>query len=217
MFIIEFCREAIIPILAALIIFTAAGIFKRYFLSLPAVYHVSMLLSILMLIFSASVTTDGMSVEWYLNVNRAVLILSLAIYIRGHIFPLDLKKYKEQKPLYAAKRLIFTGLLGIGVFALFAAVTYGKAVWEEMHYVPTETSFEDMSGIGDMLAFIMFIAMACLAGLLVTNGCIRYILTADKTKGKKALYILLTFIPIFNIVYGVICLKKINKALKVNY
>lgn len=57
-------------------------------------------------------------------------------------------------------------------------------------------------------------AAALLANILIANGCIRYILTTDMTKGKKALWIFLSLIPVFNFVYGIICLTKINKRLK---
>lgn len=53
-----------------------------------------------------------------------------------------------------------------------------------------------------------------LLNLLIVNGCIRYILTTDKTKGRKAIFIILSFIPAFNIVYGFICLRKISQELK---
>ena len=59
--------------------------------------------------------------------------------------------------------------------------------------------------------------MAFLLNMLVANGCIRYILTTDKTKGQKAIFILLSFIPAFNIVYGFKCLKKISQELKTVY
>ncbi|MCH5349180.1 MAG: hypothetical protein J1E40_07645 [Oscillospiraceae bacterium] len=59
--------------------------------------------------------------------------------------------------------------------------------------------------------------MAFLLNMLVANGCIRYILTTDKTKGQKAIFIFLSFMPAFNIVYGFMCLKKISQELKTVY
>ncbi|MCM1329235.1 MAG: hypothetical protein NC253_07310 [Ruminococcus sp.] len=56
-----------------------------------------------------------------------------------------------------------------------------------------------------------------LADILTANGCIRYILTTDKSKGQKAWRIFLALVPAVNVVYGIICLVKINKALKSNY
>ena len=56
-----------------------------------------------------------------------------------------------------------------------------------------------------------------LMSILITNGCIRYILTTDKTKLKKAGWILLSLIPVYNFVYGIYCITKINKNLKSNY
>ncbi|MCM1023099.1 MAG: hypothetical protein NC395_03475 [Prevotella sp.] len=53
-----------------------------------------------------------------------------------------------------------------------------------------------------------------LADILVANGCIRYIVATDKTKGQKAWRIFLSLIPAVNFVYGIRCLTKINNRLK---
>ncbi|MDE5859471.1 MAG: hypothetical protein K2H23_03655, partial [Oscillospiraceae bacterium] len=53
-----------------------------------------------------------------------------------------------------------------------------------------------------------------LMSIVITNGCIRYILTTDKTKLQKAGWIFLSLIPVFNFCYGIYCNVKINKSLK---
>lgn len=60
-------------------------------------------------------------------------------------------------------------------------------------------------------------AAVLLADILIANGCIRYIITTDKTKGKKALWIFLSLIPAVNLIYGIWCIRKINKSLKDSY
>lgn len=157
---------------------------------------------------------DGMNTELYVIASYVVNILSLAIYVRGHIFPIyfDLEeKYRDYKPLYAAKRLIFTGFFGVCLYTFLSVCVYCFALLLEAENQYYEHHPCDQSGIEYSIMFIMLVIMAVLAGLLMINGCIRYILTTDWKKGKKAFFIILTFIPIFNVVYGVMCLKKISK------
>lgn len=215
MIVFDFYCECAVWIAAALAAVIAVGIFKRHFLSRPVVYHISMLLSIFFMINAALVILlDSMNAELYVIASYAVNILSLAIYIRGHIFPIyfDLEeKYRGYRPLYAAKSLVFTGFWGVCLYTFLSVCVYGYASFLEAENQYYEHLPCDMSGIEYSIMFIMLVIMAVLAGLLMTNGCIRYILTTDWKKGKKALFIILTFIPIFNIVYGVMCLKKISQ------
>lgn len=210
MIVFDFYRECAVWIAAALAAVIAVGIFKRHFLSRPVVYHMSMLLSIFFMGNSALVILDGMNAELYVIASYVINILSLLIYIRGHIFPIyfDLEeKYSCYKPLYAAKRLIFTGFLGVCIYMFLSLCVFCYGLFLENDY----EYGENYAGLIVFATFIMCIFMAVLAGLLMTNGCIRYILTTDKTKGKKALWIFLSLVPIFNVVYGVMCLKKISK------
>ena len=215
MIVFEFYSECAVGIAIVLAVLVAIGIFERHFLSRPVVYHISMLLSIFLMNNAALVIlVEWMSTEWYVIASHIVNILSLAIYIRGHIFPiyLDLEeKYSGYRPLYAAKSLIFTGFFGVCLYTFLSVCVYCYASLLEAENQYYEHHPCDMSGIEYSIMFIMLVIMAVLAGLLMTNGCIRYILTTDWKKGKKALFIILTFIPIFNVVYGVMCLKKISQ------
>lgn len=203
----------------ALLILTACAVtdyFKRYFLSLPAVYHITMLLSIFTICNSAWVTVNGTNVMWYVAVSRVTNILSLLIYIRGHILPINehLDKYSAAPELYAAKRLIFTGVLGVCLYTLLAAAVYCYSCYHaEQHqrYYPYQS--EDYGALIIAAVFIFCLFMVALAGLLISNGCIRYILTTNTKKSQKA-RIILSFVPVFNVVYGIICLKNMSKKLK---
>lgn len=210
MIVFDFYRECAVGIAVALAVLIAAGIFKRDLLSRPVVYHISMLFSIFLINNAAFVIMDGTNVMSYLIASHVINILSLAIYIRGHIFPIyfDLEeKYIGYKPLYAAKRLIFTGFLGVCLYTLLSACVFCYPFFLENDH----EHGENYAALIVLATFVFCIFMAVFAGLLITNGCIRYILTTDWKKGKKALFIILTFIPIFNVVYGVMCLKKISK------
>lgn len=210
MIVFDFYREFAVWIALALAVLIIIGIFKHGFLSRPVVYHITVLFSIFLMNNAVLVISGNTNVMSYLIASHIINILSLVIYIRGHIFPIcfDLEeKYSGYKPLYAAKRLIFTGVLGVCLYTLLAACVFCYALFLENDYEHAE----NYAGLIIFVTFIFCILMAALAGLLITNGCIRYILTTDKTKGKKVLYIILMFIPIFNFVYGVICLKRISK------
>lgn len=210
MIVFDFYRECAVWIALVLAVLVAAGIFKRNFLSRSVVYPVTMLFSIFLMNNAAFVILDYTNVMSYLIASYVINILSLLIYIRGHIFPIyfDLEeKYKGYKPLYAAKRLIFTGFLGVCLYTLLSACVLCYAFFMESG----SEYGENYAGLIVFSTFIMCIFMSVLAGLLIINGCIRYILTTDKTKGKKVLFIILTFVPVFNVVYGVMCLKKISK------
>ena len=215
MIVFDLYCECAVWIALVLAVLVAAGIFKRNFLSRHLVYHITMLLSIFFMNNAALVILlDGMNAEWYVIASYIVNILSLAIYIRGHISPIyfDLdEKYRGYKPLYTAKRLIFTGFLGVCLYTFLSVCVYCYSLFLEAENQYYEHHPCDQSGIEYGIMFIMLVIMSVFAGLLITNGCIRYILTTDKTKGKKVLFIILTFIPIFNVVYGVMCLKKISK------
>ena len=210
MIVFDFYRECAVWIAVVLAVLVTIEFFKRDFLTLPGVYHITMLFSIFSMNNAAFVILDYTNVMSYLIASYVINILSLLIYIRGHIFPIyfDLdEKYRDYKPLYAAKRLIFTGFLGVCLYTFLSACVLCYAFLMESD----SEHGENYAGLIIFATFIFCIFMTVLAGLLITNGCIRYILTTDKTKGKKALFIILSFVPIFNVVYGVICLKKISK------
>lgn len=154
-----------------------------------------------------------------------------------------LEKYLGETRLYAAKRLISVGIAGNILYGIFLAVSFievsvmiflvGDSIVSsgmtlvDIILLPLFLLFLLMVPIANVIVIflLMFAAaefltlgvtafMTLIPVLLIANGCIRYILTTDKTKGKKALWIFLSLIPVFNFVYGIICLKKINTRLK---
>lgn len=172
----------------------------------------------------------------------ALLAVCLTVYIRGHISPVDktLEKYSGGIRFYAARRLISVGIAGNLLYGLlFIAVAVETSTIAGGLLLPPEMTVSEFLfmpifyllllcvPILNILVILMFIVvgaefvalgatalMTLIPILLIANGCIRYILTTDMTKGKKALWIFLSFIPVFNFIYGIICLTKINKRLK---
>ena len=155
-------------------------------------------------------------------------------------------KYGDQQKLFAVRRLIkvgYAGTLLYGLIMIAFAVEDLLIIYGMYKVVGTSvTKPEDLifillflaallvvpcfNIIGFIIVFIIgteFAAlgvsafMAFLLNMLVANGCIRYILTTDKTKGKKAIFILLSLMPAFNIIYGFKCLRKISQELKTVY
>ena len=153
------------------------------------------------------------------------------------------EKYSGRIGLYSAKRLISVGISGNILYGIFLAVSFievtvmlftvGDAVLssgmtvKDMIIIPFFILFLLLVPIANVVVIFLLIfaaaefvtlgitaLMALLPVLLIANGCIRYILTTDMTKGKKALRIFLSLIPAFNLVYGIKCLTKINKRLK---
>lgn len=220
MIVFDFYRECAVWIALALAVTAVIGLFKRNFLSRPVVYPITMLLSIFFMCNGVLAISSGSNILSYDIASHVIVILSLTIYIRGHIFPVyfDLEeKYIGYKPLYAAKRLIFTGLLGVCLYTVLSVAVYCYSCYyaeqqRQFHY----DHFENYGALIIAVTFIFCIFMVAAAGFLVTNGCIRYILNTDRTEENKKRFILLTFIPFFNVVYGVICLKKISKRVKIS-
>ena len=153
------------------------------------------------------------------------------------------EKYESNKNYFAAKRLISVGIAGNILYGIFLAVSFievssliflvGDAVLssgmsvKDMVILPFFLIFLLFVPIANVIVIFIFIFaasefvtlgvtafMTLMFVILIANGCIRYILTTDMTKGKKALWIFLSLIPAFNFVYGIICLTKINKRLK---
>ena len=206
-----------VGIAIALAVLVAIEFSKRNFLSRPVVYHITMLLSIFFVNNAVFAILGGTNILSHLIASHVINILSLGIYIRGHIFPTneDLSVYSVAAELNAAKRLIFTGLLGVCLYTLLSAAMYCYSCYYAEQQ--RQRNYEHSEDYGALMIAVMFmfcIFMVVLAGFLVTNGCIRYILNTDRTDENKKRCILLTFIPIINVVYGVICLIKISKKLK---
>lgn len=172
----------------------------------------------------------------------ALFAVSAAVYVRGNIFPVD-KNRTERSPyldtvaLYSARKLIAVGLAGNVIYGVLLAVSAAEVLMMIGMFVTSGAimllpimlllllvPFVNII----VIAFFLVIGaefvvlgvtafMTLLPVIMIANGCIRYILTTDKTKGKKVLWIFLSLIPAFNFVYGIWCLTKINKSLKGSY
>lgn len=160
-----------------------------------------------------------------------LIILAITIYIRAHIKPVDktARRFEysssEQVGVSSAKRLIGAGTAGMVIFGFIAAyilviaIEYILALASVLPFVIVAIVLLFVPGINIFAALVLFwvavvsgavigvtgvvLTIAMLMSFLVTNGCIRYILTTNKTKGQKALFIFLSFIPIYNVIYGI--------------
>lgn len=173
----------------------------------------------------------------------ALLAVCLTLYIRGHVSPIDKtsEKYSGSIRFYAAKRLISVGIAGnclygvlliesiaeVTSLAVLGGLSISQMPISDLPLLPVILIALLITPIFNVIfIFILIIIgaefvwlgatalMTLIPVLLIANGCIRYILTTDMTKGKKALWIFLSLIPAFNFVYGIKCLMKINKRLK---
>lgn len=188
----------------------AAEFFKRNFLSRPVVYHITMLFSILAMAYSTiGIMSSGF--DFYCFACHIVRLGALAVYIRGHILPIDksLDRYCSDPGLYAAKRLIFTGILGVCLFMLMAAGVYRYSHYYASQQVDYEHS-EDWYALYIAALFYICVFMSFFAGALITNGCIRYISSTNNDGFKRNFSIFLTFVPIVNFFYGIVCFIKIK-------
>ena len=171
--------------------------------------------------------------------SSALTVMAITVYIRGHIKPVDTSSAElsyanpELVKLAKIKRLIITGTAGMVIFgfvfvcALVIAIEYfvDLVIVSPLLLMCVIVLFIPYANI--FAAFVLLIVglfygtiIACLStacvivmlmSFLVTNGCIRYILTTNKTKGQKALFIFLSFIPIYNVIYGIHSLLKTNE------
>lgn len=170
----------------------------------------------------------------------AILILMAVIYIRGHVKPIDknspLLQNCDDKRLrfIGARRLVITGSIGTVIyFAITVVMLYFicDLLWTGNIIDTIKTQIIILILLlvpvinilvmiyyffmGTYMVAVAFVGiMALLELALVINGCIRFTAASDKTKGMKALWIFLSFIPFFNIVYGIYCIAKTSKELK---
>lgn len=170
----------------------------------------------------------------------AVLIVMAVIYIRGHIKPIDKKSPLLQNcddrrlKFIGARRLVITGSIGtIIYFAITVVMLYFicELLWAGniidtikiqlflliLLLIPIINIFVMIYYffMGTYMVAVAFVGILALLELaLVINGCIRFTAASDKTKGMKALWIFLSFIPFFNIGYGIYCVAKTSKKLK---
>lgn len=243
------CSKAFMWILLAVyLILCFADLFKRHLLSNTAVYAITMLL-VPAAAFSAvgtpllSLIRDGsesvVTVIFSFIGGFALLAVTVTIYIRGHIKPVDKTKTTlsprlDTVSLYSSIKLIAVGMVGnvvYGVLLLISAaeiiIILGYAVYSGiLVYLPLLVLLLFVPIANLVVIFILLFVgaefavlgitaiMTLLPVLMIANGCIRYVLTTDKTKGKKVLWILLSLIPVFNFGYGIYCLVKMNRELE---
>lgn len=231
-------------LLAVLLVLCIADLFKRHLLSNTAVYSVTMLLVPLSLAaavaaFFASLggTSIGKIIFSIIGC-LALLAVAATVYVRGNIFPVDKNKI-ERSPILT--RLLCTpqeSLLlwdlrkcylrhtpadkrGGDTYACRSGGLLGSNIVLPVMLLLLLVPFVNII----VICFFLVIGaefvilgvtafMTLLPVIMIANGCIRYILTTDKTKGKKVLWILLSLIPAFNFVYGIWCIVKINKKLE---
>ncbi len=223
-----FSHPAIMLVLLAFYAgFAVADLFKRHLLSKPGIFEATMLLVPIAALTAIgtpifSLLTKGIGTVILLFIGgTALLLLAAAVYIRGHIIPVD----KSAGSYAASKRLIYLGTAGTAVYGVLTIVqiiellslfnSMGKTVIENIQlllvllvllFVPIINiiALVILLFIGAEIAAIGIAAfLALLMSLLTANGCIRYIITANMTKGQKALRIFLSLIPIVNIVMGI--------------
>lgn len=254
MFLISIFGNAVVMwlLLAVFLTLCIADLFKRHLLSNQIVYYVTMLLApaaalaaVTVPIYSLFSGSSAVKIVFSFLGGILLLLTVGAVYVRGHIAPVDKNEYGSNAGLAAVVRLIIAGDIGTALYGLLFIVGFvyiirmiGTAVEEFGYaellcfvYLLFIPIFNLLIILGILLqygnviaagaatiAFVCILAFAPLfANALTINGCIRYILTTDKTKGKKILFIILSLIPVFNIVYGIICLADISKKLRTDY
>lgn len=220
------------------------NIFRRNLLSKGAVFYITMFLTPAATYSSIAapfwvVVTE--SEDWeknlYLVGGIVLFLLSAFVYIRGHIFPTEkYADYGGQEKLIGARRLIITGTSGTLLYGVFSVIQLIIAIKFVLSI--GDGPVEVLKNFGLMLVglliplinifmIILFVLMgtqfliwaaillmAFLQCILVTNGCIRYILTEDKSKPLKALFIVLALIPGVNIIMGIRYCVKISGIFK---
>ncbi len=224
--------------------FAVADIFRRHLLSKGAVYYVTMLLAPASLYSSVAAPTwgimqydEGWKIVLHVAAGIILFVLTAVVYIRGHIFPTEKNlNYNGQEKLVGAKRLIIIGIPSTIIYFAFSIVQLVIAINWLMDL--GDGPIEVVKNLGVMLVgllipliniiiIIMFILigtqfviwaamlfMAFMQCLLISNGCIRYILTENKSKAQKALFIFLAIIPGVNFILGIRYLIIISNILK---
>lgn len=224
--------------------FSVTEIFRRHLLSKGAVFYVTMFLapaaaysSIAAPLWIAMTDNSDLEKVLYFIGGIVLFFLSAFVYIRGHIFPTEKNfDYGGQEKLIGARRLITVGALSALLYWIFSIIQLVVALnWVMMlgnGLMPILGTlalllFGLLIPIANIFIIIYFIMlgtqfliwaailfMAFLQSLLVTNGCIRYILTEDRSKLQKALFILLALVPGVNIIMGIRYSVQISRIFK---
>ncbi|MCM1298226.1 MAG: hypothetical protein NC203_03285 [Firmicutes bacterium] len=178
----------------------------------------------------------------FVIIGVVLFLLSAAVYIRGHIYPTEKNRnYNGQEKLIGAKRLIITGMPSAVIYFVFSVIQLVIAVqWFIEFGGPLASEgliklLQNLVGLilllfiplanivviavlvligGQFLIWGAMLLMAFMQCLLVTNGCIRYTLTENKSKAEKVLFVILALIPAVNFILGIRYLIKISETLK---
>lgn len=158
-------------------------------------------------------------------------VTSLYLYIRCLIKPIDKKSVKLQGynslqlKLIGARRFLITGLI-LTVISGIALIISGVSAASSVVLMfmclifavcPALSLFAIIAFIGlgfSIIGFVAVLVFFLLNYQLLMNGCIRYTVASEKTKGTKVILILLCFIPIAGLIYGALGIKEISRKIK---
>lgn len=235
---------ALIVLLLIFVGFAVCDIFKRHLLSRGAVLYITMLLVPLAafaavgvpLMFVLTQSPAWAKVLVFLG-GILLFLISAVIYVRGNVFPTDKSSdYGGQAKLIGARRLIVLGGAGTVLYGVFTIVELVETINLVMIWGDNPEEFFDhlllllialliplMNLIvliyliilgSQFLAFAAGVIMTFLQYVLIANGCIRYILTENRSKAEKALFILLALVPGVNIFMGMRYFVQISRILR---
>lgn len=161
----------------------------------------------------------------------AMAVTSLYLYFRCLIKPIDknsakLQGYNSlQLKFIGARRFLITGLI-LTVISGIALIISGVSAASSVVLMfmclifavcPALSLFAIIAFIGlgfTIVGFVAVLVFFLLNYQLLMNGCIRYTVASEKTKGTKIILILLSFIPIAGLIYGALGIKEISRKIK---
>ena len=235
---------ALIVLLLFFVGTAVCDIFKRHLLSKGAVYHITMLLAPLAafaavgvpLMFVLTQNPTWAKVLVFLG-GIVLFIMTAVIYVRGNIFPTDKSSdYGGQTKLVGARRLIVLGTAGTVIYGVFTVIELVETInliiilgddpekfFNHLLFLVVALLIPLINLMvliyliilgSQFLVFAAGVIMTMLQYVLIANGCIRYILTENRSKGEKALYIILALVPGVNIIMGIRYSVQISRILK---
>lgn len=170
--------------------------------------------------------------------SAALFLISAVVYVRGHFYPTDKSAdYGGQEKLIGARRLILIGLPSSLLYSALAVVILVEFITLVLPLLGGSLS-DFLATVGTLLIGLLIplfnifvfiyllllgteltyfgaaLLMAFLQCLLITNGCIRYIVTENIGKVEKGLFIFLALFPGINFIMGIRYCVKISKILK---
>ena len=166
-----------------------------------------------------------------------LFIMTAVIYVRGNIFPTDKSSdYGGQTKLVGARRLIVLGTAGTVIYGVFTVIELVETInliiilgddpekfFNHLLFLVVALLIPLINLMvliyliilgSQFLVFAAGVIMTMLQYVLIANGCIRYILTENRSKGEKALYIILALVPGVNIIMGIRYSVQISRILK---